>query len=117
MPRPNHELVFQRAAGSGCADCAAEECPPLRLVQTIPLANVKGRIDHMAVDLKGQRLFIAALGNATVEVLDVSGGKPISTITGLKQRSECTKLRRERSTISAVSRTLDARWDLGTGRP
>jgi len=26
---------------------------PLRLVQTIPLPNVKGRLDHMDVDIKG----------------------------------------------------------------
>ncbi len=36
---------------------------PLRLMQTIPLPDVVGRIDHMAIDLKGQHLFVAALGN------------------------------------------------------
>src|ERR1700747_1437428 len=63
----------------------AEEAGPLRLIQTIPLRNVEGRIDHMAVDLKGQRLFIAALGNNTVEVLDLRAGKHIGTITGLHE--------------------------------
>jgi len=63
----------------------AEEPTPLRLVQTIPLPNVEGRIDHMAVDLKGQRLFIAALGNNTVEVLDLRAGKRIRSITGLHE--------------------------------
>lgn len=63
----------------------AEEAGPLRLVQTIPLPNVEGRIDHMAVDLKGQRLFIAALGNNTVEVLDLRAGKGIQSITGLDE--------------------------------
>src|ERR1051325_7010820 len=46
----------------------------LRLVRTIPLPNVEGRIDHMDVDVKGQRLFVAALGNNTVEVLDLQRG-------------------------------------------
>src|SRR5436309_3426682 len=32
---------------------------PLRLVQTISLPNVKGRLDHMDVDVKGKRLFVA----------------------------------------------------------
>src|SRR5216117_958293 len=41
----------------------------LRLVQTIPLPGVAGRIDHLAVDLAGKRLFVAALGNNTVEVV------------------------------------------------
>jgi DNA-binding beta-propeller fold protein YncE len=63
----------------------AQDATPLRLVQTIPLPNVEGRIDHMAVDLKGQRLFIAALGNNTAEVLDLRTGKRIRTITGLHE--------------------------------
>ena len=61
------------------------EAGPLRMVQTIPLPNVEGRIDHMAVDLKRQRLFIAALGNNTVEILDLRAGKRIQTITGLHE--------------------------------
>ena len=63
----------------------AEEAGPLRLIQTIPLRNVEGRIDHMAVDLKGERLFIAALGNNTVEIVDLRAGKHIGTISGLHE--------------------------------
>jgi len=63
----------------------AQESAPLRLVQTIALPNVEGRIDHLSVDLKGQRLFIAALGNNTVEVLDLPAGKRVRTITGLHE--------------------------------
>ena len=63
----------------------AEEAGPLRLIQAIPLHNVAGRIDHMAVDLKGERLFIAALGNNTVEIVDLRAGKHIGTITGLHE--------------------------------
>jgi hypothetical protein len=39
---------------------------PLRLAQTITLGRVEGRIDHFAVDVQGQRLFVSALGNNTV---------------------------------------------------
>ncbi len=63
----------------------AEEAGPLRLIQTIPLRNGEGRIDHMAVDLKGERLFIAALGNNTVEIVDLRAGKHMETITGLHE--------------------------------
>jgi DNA-binding beta-propeller fold protein YncE len=63
----------------------AEEAGPLRLIQAIPLPNVEGRIDHMAVDLKDQRLFVAALGNNTVEVWDLRAGKHIHSITGLHE--------------------------------
>src|SRR2546422_9310156 len=63
----------------------AEDAGPLRSIQTIPLRNVEGRIDHMAVDLKGERLFIAALGNNTVEIVDLRAGKHIGSITGLHE--------------------------------
>jgi YVTN family beta-propeller protein len=59
--------------------------PVLRLEKTIELPDVQGRIDHMSVDVKGQRLFVSALGNNTVEVIDVKAGKRIKTITGLAE--------------------------------
>jgi DNA-binding beta-propeller fold protein YncE len=53
---------------------------PLRLVQTIALPGVEGRIDHMALDADGQRLFVAALGNNTVEVLDLRAGRRVRSL-------------------------------------
>lgn len=50
------------------------------LVKTIPLPGVVGRIDHFALDAQGQRLFMAALGNNTVEVIDLAAGKRIRSI-------------------------------------
>jgi WD40 repeat protein len=61
----------------------AEELTKLKLVRTIPLPGVKGRFDHFAVDEKGHRLFVAALGNNTLEVIDVAAGKPLKSIIGL----------------------------------
>jgi len=58
---------------------------PLRLERTIDLPEVQGRIDHLSVDVKGQRLFVSALGNNTVEVIDLKGGKRVKTITGLQE--------------------------------
>jgi YVTN family beta-propeller protein len=58
---------------------------PLRLEKTIELPDVQGRIDHLSVDLKGERLFVAALGNNTVEVIDIKGGKRARTITQLQE--------------------------------
>jgi DNA-binding beta-propeller fold protein YncE len=57
----------------------------LRLVQTIPLVGVEGRIDHMAIDVSGQRLFIAAIGNNTVEIVDLRAGKRIHSISGFHE--------------------------------
>lgn len=55
----------------------------LRLAQTIPLPSVEGRIDHFAIDVPGQRLFVCALGNNTVEVIDLRKAKRIHSITSL----------------------------------
>src|SRR5574337_367834 len=63
----------------------AQDAAPLRLVETIPLPGVAGRIDHMDIDLKGQRLFVAALGNTSLEVLDLHAGRHIRSITGLHE--------------------------------
>ena len=66
-------------------DVQTQESSALRMVQTIPLPNVEGRIDHIAVDVKGQRLFIAALGNNSVEILDLNAGKHFKSISGLHE--------------------------------
>src|SRR2546428_14069795 len=50
------------------------EATSLKLIKTIPLPEVKGRIDHLAIDVKGKRLFVAALGNNSVQALDLNAG-------------------------------------------
>src|SRR5271156_6026623 len=65
-----------------------EERPTLRLVQTIALPGVGGRLDHMAVDLEQKRLFVAAVDNGTIEVLDLNAGKVINTIPGIKEAQD-----------------------------
>jgi hypothetical protein len=57
---------------------------PLKLIQKVPMPNVKGRLDHFGLDLAGNRLFVAALGDDqnTVEVIDLKSGKWISSIPG-----------------------------------
>src|SRR5215212_2065063 len=57
----------------------------LRQVQSIQLPNVAGRIDHMALDSEGARLFVAALGNDTVEVIDLKAGNRTDEIKNLKE--------------------------------
>jgi len=49
----------------------------LQLTKTIPLPGISGRIDHLAADTQGHRLFMAALGNDTVEVMDVENAKKL----------------------------------------
>jgi DNA-binding beta-propeller fold protein YncE len=62
---------------------AHAQAKTLQLTQTIPLPGVEGRIDHMALDAASDRLFVCALGNNTVEVLDLHKGERIHSITGL----------------------------------
>jgi DNA-binding beta-propeller fold protein YncE len=57
----------------------------LSLTGRIELPNVDGRIDHFSADVKGRRLFMSALGNNTLEVLDVDSGKRLKTLTGLAE--------------------------------
>ena len=57
----------------------------LRLARTISLPNVEGRIDHLDVDVRGQRLFVAALGNNTVEVIDLQKSERVQTLRGLNE--------------------------------
>ena len=63
----------------------AQDKEPLHLVQTIPMPNVKGRIDHLDVDIKGQRLFVAGLENGSLEVVDLQAGKWLKSIPGFKK--------------------------------
>jgi DNA-binding beta-propeller fold protein YncE len=63
----------------------AQEKDALRLVQTIPMPNVKGRLDHMDVDVKGKRLFVAGLENGSLEVIDLAAGKRAKSIPGFKK--------------------------------
>jgi len=72
-------------AGFAVHAFAGETQAPLILERTIPLAKVSGRIDHMAVDLRRGRLFVAELGNNTVDVVDIAAGHAIHRIDGLRE--------------------------------
>ena len=70
-------------ASCGCIIAVHAQEKTLKLKQTIPLPGVEGRIDHFALDASGERLFVCALGNNTVEILDLRKGERIRSITGL----------------------------------
>jgi DNA-binding beta-propeller fold protein YncE len=71
------------AAGWSLAAYPAER-EPLVLETKIPLGDVKGRIDHLAIDVGHRRLFVAELGNNTVGVVDIDG-KVVRTLQGFDQ--------------------------------
>jgi DNA-binding beta-propeller fold protein YncE len=70
------------AAGPGACQSAKN---PLELEAKISIGNVSGRIDHMAVDLKRQRLFVAELGNDSVGVVDIANRTLLRRIAGLRE--------------------------------
>ena len=51
----------------------------------IPLGEVRGRIDHLAVDLARRRLFIAELGNDSLGVVDLDARSVAHRIRGLRE--------------------------------
>jgi hypothetical protein len=67
---------------------SAQEKQALKLVRTIPLPGVRGRLDHMGVDLEKKRLFVAASDNNTLEVVDLTAGKVTKSFTGFKSTQD-----------------------------
>ena len=87
-------MIPNRKAGSasaiamllvGVALAHAQSHSPLRLERTISVPDVKVRFDHLAFDVDHDRLFVAAYGNNTVEIIDIKSGKLIRTIGGLAE--------------------------------
>ena len=64
---------------------AAQTPPALRQVAAIRLPGVTGRIDHLAFDPARQRLFVAALGHDTVEVVDSAGNAHLRSLPGFHE--------------------------------
>jgi DNA-binding beta-propeller fold protein YncE len=58
---------------------------PLAFVRAVELPHVEGRIDHLAFDPASQRLYVAALGNNSVEVLDAGAGTHLKSLPGFRE--------------------------------
>jgi len=72
-------------AGSVLTGAAQALAQPLVLAQTIDLPAVAGRIDHLAIDLEGKRLFVAALAAGSLEVIDLRAGKRVARFAPLSE--------------------------------
>jgi DNA-binding beta-propeller fold protein YncE len=85
------ELCIRRASiaafllGLAVTSVAARAEQALSLEGKIALSGVAGRIDHMAIDLGRKRLLVAALGNRTIEIVDLAGGHRVQQVTGLHE--------------------------------
>ena len=78
-------LFTFRNSRPASAQTQSRELLPLQLEEQIPVPGVAGRLDHFTADFKRKRLFVSALGNNTVEVIDTFAGKVIHSIKGLAQ--------------------------------
>src|SRR3984957_11157770 len=77
--------LASNSARSSTTAQQAREIAPLQLEEQIPVPNVAGRLDHFTADVKRKRLFVSALGNNTVEVIDTFAGRVTRSIKGLSQ--------------------------------
>ena len=79
--------ILLAAAGvvAPVATLAQTPAAPLVLETKIPLGEVSGRIDHLGIDLKRQRLLVAELGNDSLGVVDLAAGKVLRTIGGFRE--------------------------------
>ncbi len=78
-------LAWLSLSLAAIGNALAADAPALRIESRIPLGEVRGRIDHLAVDVERQRLYVAELGNDSVGVVDLEAGRLIQTLRGLKE--------------------------------
>jgi hypothetical protein len=79
-------LVVAALLGLGLErPAAAGAVQTLVLERKIPLGEVRGRIDHLAIDLARDRLFVAELGNNSLGVVDLGAGKLVRRIGNLDE--------------------------------
>ncbi|MFZ0885832.1 MAG: hypothetical protein WAN14_20685 [Candidatus Acidiferrales bacterium] len=78
-------LVAVSSPRSAATTQQTRELAALQLEEEIPVPNVAGRLDHFTADAKRKRLFVSALGNNTLEVIDVFSGRVIHSIQGLSE--------------------------------
>jgi DNA-binding beta-propeller fold protein YncE len=82
--RPSSSIAACSAAAIFAAAAWADNMP-LELEAQVPLGQIQGRIDHLAVDVARQRLFVAELGNDTVGIVDLAQHTVLRTLTGLHE--------------------------------
>jgi hypothetical protein len=78
-------IISSYGSKAAVAQNSTREILPLQLEEQIPVPSVAGRIDHFSADAKRKRLFVSALGNNSLEVIDVFAGRVVHSIKGLAQ--------------------------------
>jgi DNA-binding beta-propeller fold protein YncE len=99
--------------------------PLLVLKRAIQLPDVRGRMDHLAYDPFTKRLFVAALENGSLEVIDLEKGERIKSVSGLKEPQGIVYVAQTRQVVTACggdgmvvafdAETLDEKQRLDVG--
>ena len=80
------EALWVSSAARSQKNTAAAETGPLILTAQIPLPGVHGRFDHFTFDpSEPARIFISALGNNSVEVIDLVEDTVVQHIAGIPE--------------------------------
>jgi len=77
-------LLLASLVGFSASSATKAQTAALEIEHTVKLKGVSGAIDHMAVDIGRKRLFVAELGNGTVDVIDIAAGALVRRIGGFK---------------------------------
>ena len=93
-------------ATSACAAAprsvkATDPGSPLKLERKIALPDVKGRIDHLALDVEHRRLFVAEYGNGSVDEIDLESGRVVGRISGFNEPQGIAYLAPQREIVVA----------------
>src|SRR5579872_2493166 len=98
-------------AGAGIAaqsSAAAPPPPPLAEVQVVSLPGVERRIDHMAIDPVAKWLYVSALGNHSLEVIDVGRGTRVATLANVEEPQGVAVVSSARAVVAARGGTVTA---------
>jgi hypothetical protein len=76
----NSLLPYSKQLSAKALSQSSSSSSSFSLTQTIGIPNVSGPIDHMAIDIRGQKLFIAELGNNSLDVVDLKAAKRIHSV-------------------------------------
>jgi len=83
--KADSHTLFDDFVAAAATQAGGEDPAPLELIGTIPLPGVVGRFDHFACDLDHSRLFVAALGNNSLERIALDRLERLPSITGLRK--------------------------------
>ena len=85
MPAQSAASSVAGKPGQGAEKAASKDAAPLKLVGSYDFpSDVKGRFDHLIVDLKGHRLFTTPQASKAVLVFDLKTRQLIHTIPGIE---------------------------------